>query len=61
MQHYNFRIYLASDDPGLFEQWREEFAGRMVLSDISTGSADITGADRRSTRAGYTPTPSTRS
>jgi serine phosphatase RsbU (regulator of sigma subunit) len=43
MQHYNFSdIYLASDNPGLFEQWQEEFAGRMVLlSDISTGSADM--------------------
>lgn len=43
MRHYNFSdIYFASDDPELFKRWQEELSGRVVLlSDISTGSADM--------------------
>lgn len=43
MTHYNFAdIYRASDDRDLLEVWRQELAGRIVLvSDVSTGSADV--------------------
>jgi serine phosphatase RsbU (regulator of sigma subunit) len=43
MKHYNFSdIYAASDDPGLLDEFREELEGRIaLLSDISTGSADM--------------------
>jgi serine phosphatase RsbU (regulator of sigma subunit) len=43
MKHYNFSdIYFASDDPERLELWEDELAGKLVLvSDISTGSADM--------------------
>jgi serine phosphatase RsbU (regulator of sigma subunit)/CHASE2 domain-containing sensor protein len=43
LKHYNFSdIYQASDDPGQLELWEDELSGKIVLvSDISTGSADI--------------------
>jgi serine phosphatase RsbU (regulator of sigma subunit) len=43
MKHYSFAdIFSAPDDPERFELWEEELAGKIVLvSDISTGSADI--------------------
>jgi serine phosphatase RsbU (regulator of sigma subunit)/CHASE2 domain-containing sensor protein len=43
MKHYNFSdIYLASDDPERLELWEDELSGKLVLvSDISTGSADM--------------------
>ncbi len=43
MQHYNFSdIFFASDDPGRMELWQDELHGKIVLvSDISTGSADM--------------------
>lgn len=43
MKHYNFSdIYAASDDPDLLDEFRDELEGRItLLSDISTGSADM--------------------
>jgi serine phosphatase RsbU (regulator of sigma subunit) len=43
MKHYNFSdIYFASDDQDLLEDFQDELRGRIVLlSDISTGSADM--------------------
>ncbi|HWR92621.1 MAG TPA: SpoIIE family protein phosphatase [Desulfobacterales bacterium] len=43
MRHYNFSdIYAASDDPDRLDEFREELEGRIALvSDISTGSADM--------------------
>jgi serine phosphatase RsbU (regulator of sigma subunit)/CHASE2 domain-containing sensor protein len=43
MKHYNFSdIYLASDDQDLLEDFQDELEGRIaLLSDISTGSADM--------------------
>jgi serine phosphatase RsbU (regulator of sigma subunit)/CHASE2 domain-containing sensor protein len=43
MKHYNFSdIYLASDDQELLEAFQDELEGRIaLLSDISTGSADM--------------------
>jgi phosphoserine phosphatase RsbU/P len=43
MKHYNFSdIYLASNDQDLLEDFQDELEGRIVLlSDISTGSADM--------------------
>lgn len=43
MKHYNFSdIYFASDDQDLLEDFRVELGGRIaLLSDISTGSADM--------------------
>lgn len=43
MKHYNFSdIYFASDDQDLLEDFQDELGGRIVLlSDISTGSADM--------------------
>jgi phosphoserine phosphatase RsbU/P len=43
MKHYNFSdIYSASDDADRLDEFRDELRGRMVLlSDISTGSADM--------------------
>ena len=43
MKHYNFSdIYFASDDPERLELWEDELSGKLVLvSDISTGSADM--------------------
>ncbi len=43
MKHYNFSdIYSASDDQDLLEDFRDELEGRIaLLSDISTGSADM--------------------
>jgi phosphoserine phosphatase RsbU/P len=43
MKHYNFSdIYFSSDNPSLLEAFHEELVGRItLLSDISTGSADM--------------------
>ncbi len=43
MKHYHFSdIYFAADDPDRLEQWRDELGGKIALiSDISTGSADM--------------------
>lgn len=43
MDHYNFAdILRASDDQDEFEIWTDEFNGKIVvISDVSTGSADI--------------------
>ena len=43
MKHYNFSdIYFASDDQDLLEDFQDELEGRIALmSDISTGSADM--------------------
>lgn len=43
MKHYNFSdVYLASDDPDSFALWQDELGEKIVvLSDISTGSADL--------------------
>ena len=43
MEHYNFAdILRASDDQDELELWAEEFKGKIVvISNISTGSADI--------------------
>lgn len=43
MKHYNFSdVYFASDDPDSFALWQNELGGKIVLlSDISTGSADL--------------------
>jgi serine phosphatase RsbU (regulator of sigma subunit) len=43
MRHYNFSdIYSASDKPDLLEAFQDELEGRIaLLSDISTGSADM--------------------
>lgn len=43
MKHYNFSdIYAASDNPDLLDEFRDELEGRItLLSDISTGSADM--------------------
>ncbi len=43
MKHYNFSdIYGASEDSDLLDEFRDELEGRIVLlSDISTGSADM--------------------
>ena len=43
MKHYNFSdIYAASDDSELLDAFRDELEGRItLLSDISTGSADM--------------------
>jgi serine phosphatase RsbU (regulator of sigma subunit)/CHASE2 domain-containing sensor protein len=43
MKHYNFSdIYSASDDQDLLEDFQDELEGRIaLLSDISTGSADM--------------------
>ena len=43
MRHYNFSdVYLAADDRGKLELWREELSGKIVLvSDVSTGSTDV--------------------
>jgi serine phosphatase RsbU (regulator of sigma subunit)/CHASE2 domain-containing sensor protein len=43
MKHYNFSdIHAASDDSDRLDEFRDELEGRMVLlSDISTGSADM--------------------
>ncbi len=43
MKHYNFSdIYFAADDPDRLELWRDELSGKVTLiSDISTGSADM--------------------
>lgn len=43
MTHYHFSdIYRASEDRDALEIWRDELAGRIVLvSDVSTGSADV--------------------
>jgi serine phosphatase RsbU (regulator of sigma subunit) len=43
MKHYNFSdIYAAANDPDRLDEFRDELEGRIVLlSDISTGSADM--------------------
>lgn len=43
MKHYNFAdIFHASEDRDELELWREELQGKIVLiSDVSTGSADL--------------------
>ena len=43
MKHYNFSdIYFSSDNPDLLEAFQDELEGRItLLSDISTGSADM--------------------
>lgn len=43
MKHYNFSdLYVGPDDPEMADLWRDELADRIVLmSDISTGSADM--------------------
>jgi phosphoserine phosphatase RsbU/P len=43
MKHYNFSdIYAASNDPDRLDEFRDELEGQIVLlSDISTGSADM--------------------
>jgi len=43
MKHYNFSdIYFSSENPDLLEAFQDELEGRIVLlSDISTGSADM--------------------
>jgi serine phosphatase RsbU (regulator of sigma subunit)/CHASE2 domain-containing sensor protein len=43
MKHYNFSdVTVGPDDPEMADLWRDELAGRIVLmSDISTGSADM--------------------
>lgn len=43
MTHYHFSdVHAAADDPERLEQWQNELGGRIALvSDISTGSADM--------------------
>lgn len=43
MKHYHFSdVYAAADDPERLEQWQDELGGKIALvSDISTGSADM--------------------
>jgi serine phosphatase RsbU (regulator of sigma subunit) len=43
MKHYNFSdIYFAAEDPERLARWRDELSGKIALvSDISTGSADM--------------------
>jgi adenylate cyclase len=43
LNHYNFAdILLAANDQDEMELWREELAGKiLIISDVSTGSADI--------------------
>ncbi len=43
MKHYNFSdVYAADEDPERLEEFRDELGGRIaLLSDISTGSADM--------------------
>jgi serine phosphatase RsbU (regulator of sigma subunit)/CHASE2 domain-containing sensor protein len=43
MKHYHFSdVYAAADDPERLEQWQDELGGKIaLLSDVSTGSADM--------------------
>ncbi|MFO7706978.1 MAG: SpoIIE family protein phosphatase [Desulfobacterales bacterium] len=43
MKHYHFSdLHAAADDPARLEQWQDELGGKIaLLSDVSTGSADM--------------------